>query len=261
MSKQSAIAFFSSLLICVFSAAAQASPLIGIGDCAGCQSWQSAIDSGNLQPVFSLTGEEFESYEDSLGSTNFALSSNIELFANPNVLDDFATSRDALVMSWDSELGTDLTIAAWEYVYDVDPDLTGTMIHFSALAPPGIWDLSIELIDINGRVRGWFVDGTTLVNGVWTNHWLDPSNPFAAGFIPGPIQDPLFDLTQVVKIRLDEAGMTTAIFAPPPVGGTIVGQWNAWDHLQVVPEPTTAMLLGLGLCLQLLARARRRSAR
>ncbi len=237
----------ASLASCSWASAPQASPLFGIGDCLGCQSWQSAITAGNIQPATSLTSEEDAFYTNSLGSTNFALSSNIELFANPNVEDDLLTARDALVMSWDSEPGTDLTIAAWEYVYDVDPDLTGTTIHFSALAPLGIWDLSIELIDINGRVRGWFVDGTTLVNGVWTNHWLDPSDPFAPGFLPGPVQDPLFDLTQVVKIRLDEAGMTTAIFPAPPPGGTIIGQWNAWDHLQVVPEPTSALLVGLGL--------------
>ena len=141
MAKYRTIAVLTSLTICAWAGALQASPLIGIGDCAGCQLWQSAIDAGNIQPVFSLTGEEFEFYEDSLGSTNFALSSNIELFANPNVLDDFATSRDSLVMSWDPEQGPDPKIAAWEYVYDVDPDLTGTTIHFSALEPPGIWEL------------------------------------------------------------------------------------------------------------------------
>jgi hypothetical protein len=103
-------------------------------------------------------------------------------------------------------------------------------------------------------VRGWFVDGTTLVNGIWTNHSLDPSNPFAPGFLPG-LNDPLFDLTQVVKIRLDEAGMTTAIFSAPPPGGSIIGQWNAWDSLQVIPEPGTGILLGLGL-LVLTARKR-----
>ena len=174
---------------------ASASPIFGIGDCLGCQSWQSAIDAGNIQAATTLTAEEDAFYFNSLGSSNFAISTNIELYANPNVEDDLFDGRDALVMNWEAEDGTDLTIAAWEYVYDVDPDLTGTTILLSALAPAGIWDLSIELIDTNGRVRGWFIDGTTLVNGVWTNYLLDPSDPNSPGFIPAPIPDPLFDLT------------------------------------------------------------------
>ncbi len=229
------------LMSCFWAAAAQASPLFGVGDCTGCVSWQDAIIAGNVVPAPSgLTAEEDAYYLDNLGSPNFAISSNIEVFANPVVVDGNATAKDSLVMSWEEEGGTDLTVAAWEYVYGVDPDLTDTLIEFSALAPTGIWDLSIELIDVNGRVRGWFIDGTTLVNNVWTTFELDPTDPNAPGFIPGPIQDPLFDITQVVRIRLDEAGMTATIFAPPPVGGAIVGQWNAWDHLIVKAKPQAA---------------------
>jgi len=119
----------------------------------------------------------------------------------------------------------------------------------TTLSPVGIWDLSIELIDINNRVRGWFIDGSTLNPGVWTNYSLDPSDPNSPGFIPGPIQDPLFDLTMVAKIRLDEAGMTSAMFIAPLSGGTVFanGQWNAWGNLQVIPEPGTGILIGLGL--------------
>ena len=237
------ICILAAVAVLAVPASAPASALFGVGDGPGFQSWQDAINDGRIQMGTDLTAEEDAFY--STQAANYAYTPNMELFAAGPVSDGF-NSFDSLVMAWDAAPGTDLTIAAWEYVYDVDPDLTGTTVSLSVLAPTGIWDLSIELIDINGRVRGWFVDGTGLIPDTWQTITLDPTQPIQAGFIPGPIQDPLFDITQVVRIRLDEAGMTTTTFSSPPPGGTIVGMWNAWNHLAVIPEPSTAMLLVAG---------------
>ncbi|MFV1996030.1 MAG: PEP-CTERM sorting domain-containing protein [Verrucomicrobiales bacterium] len=235
---------FASLLAFSLPAPADASPLISIGDGPGFTSWQDAINAGLIQPATGLTDEENAFYGSQV--SNYAYTPNMEVFNNLNVSDG-TISRDALVMSWDPEPGTDLTIAAWEYVYDIDPDLTGTTIKLSLLAPTSIWDFSIELIDANNRVRAWFVDMSGITNNVWQNISLDPTQQIQPGFIPGTIQDPLFDITQVTKIRLDEAGMTSAILTPPPPGGTIVGQWNAWNSLQVVPEPSRVILSLVGI--------------
>lgn len=238
--------------------AADASPLFGVGDCQGCMSWDAARAAGRVQQASAPTTMENQFY--ATQTPDYAYTSNMELFVNGNVEDNLGVSHEALVMSWqaaanidsDNNPDNDLTFAAWEYVYDVDPDLTGTLIEFSILFPPGIWDFSIELEDANGLVRGWFVD-PTIIPGLGFNVWhtlaLNPALLAPQGFIPGPIQDPGFDLTQVLKIRLDEAGMNTAVFPAPPAGGAIVGQWNAWNHLRVtaIPEPATPLLAGLAL--------------
>ena len=38
--------------------------------------------------------------------------------------------------------------------------------------------------------------------------------------------------------------MTVTVFPPPPVGGAIIGQWNAWDHLIVMEKPKASPALG-----------------
>jgi hypothetical protein len=224
-----------------------ASPLFSIGDCVGCMSWSDALASGRIQPAAGLTGPE-EAFYTGTGET-FSFSTP-ELFAQ-NVTDGDGDTFNALVMAWNNDQSVDLSISAWEYVYDVDPNLTGTLIELSLFYPPPMWDFSIELVDANGKVRGWFVD--VMAAGLVANQWhtitLNPGLLAPQGFIPGPIQDPGFDLTQVTKIRLDEAGMTTVTLTPPPPGGTIVGQWNAWNHLRVrpIPEPLTVTLMLVGL--------------
>ncbi len=139
---------FAPLLSFSLPTAAVASPLISVGDLPGAQSWDDAIAAGRIQPATGLTDEEDAFYSSQVPLYNFT--PNMELFTNPAVSDG-TDSFDALVMSWEPAPGTDLTVSAWEYVYDVDPDLTGTMIELSLLAPTGIWDFSIELIDDERR--------------------------------------------------------------------------------------------------------------
>jgi hypothetical protein len=244
------------VLVGVVAFPVQSGPLFGIGDCAGCQSWGSALAGPNVQVgATSLTPPE-TAFLTGTGET-FAYAQQVELF-NQSVSDGFE-SHDALVMSWQADPTRDLSLSSWEYVYDVDPDLTGTLISLSLYAPTGVWDFSIELIDINGFVRGWFVAFPPAVNNLWQTIVLDPTLLVPQGFIPGPIQDAGFDITQVTTIRLDEAGMTSAVFPVPPAGGSLGGpniMWNAWNHLQViaVPEPSLSGLLVFGAALLLFRR-------
>jgi len=200
------------------------------------------MTAGNVQPATSLNTPEFNFYSGT-GETF--------VYSQPELDNNTFAGKDSLVMLWDGDTGKDLAVAAWEYVYDVDPDLTGMLIEVSVFPNAGIWDFSVGLTDINGNSAEWFVAAPP--TGVWSVHVLDPSNP-GAGWIVGT-QDPLFDITQVVSIRLDEAGMTSVVFPPLPPGTStgIPGtpQWNAWDHLSVypIPEPGSAVLLLLGIAM------------
>jgi hypothetical protein len=165
-------------------------------------------------------------------------------------------------MSWDNGASSDvLTIAAWQYDYGIDPDLTGTVIDFTIYPPPGVWDVSLELIDASGNSRGWF---QSMQAHSWTAGSIRPDvaglqAPFNFFF-----ESPGFDITQVVAIRLDEAGVGGPVFTipPPPGAPTTLGAWNAWDSLIVrplVPEPhAVAIWLLLGACFGLVAGWRRR---
>ncbi len=219
-----------------------------------------------VQAADGLTGAAQEFYTQQ-GSPFELVDSNIEAIG-PVTLN--GQTHDALLMEWNpanmSAPPENLNIAAWEYVYGVDPDLRGTTIHFSVGVPgfppgtppplPPIWDISLELIDANGGSAGWFLPSPVFG---WTDYWIDPDNPMnQSGFLY--FEDPTlgFDLSQVVAIRLDEAGTTTMFPVNP--GGTAFWDWNVWNHLEVesdpiVPEPATASLALLGLSV--LVRRRR----
>jgi hypothetical protein len=83
-----------------------------------------------------------------------------------------------------------------------------------------------------------------------------PQGPFTVFF-----QDPLFDITQVAPIRLDEAGNSVTIPNPDSFGLPV---WNAWNHLTVspkVPEPGSLTLLALGIAGMAVITVRRRGAK
>ena len=235
----------------LIAGAAQALPLFSI-EAGG---WADEINAGRVQVAADpLSGAAGIFYNSTIGQNMFGVPvAAVQAALNVQLTPDFAISdgnkqEDALVMSWDNNPGDDvLNVAGWEYVYDVDPDLTGTRIRFSLLAPVGIWDFSLELFDIFGNSVGWFgVPPST----IWGNFLIDPGlfapqGPFTAFVTSGP-----FDITQVVRIRLSESsqGGVTFIDNPALVGQSIT-PWNAWNSLAVVPvpEPGTLALFGIGI--------------
>jgi hypothetical protein len=233
------------------ASAASASPLFAVGE-GSSVSWTDAIQSGNVIPVRpadGLTNAAQQFYAQQVASdpdlTNFQL---VQSALTPDILVEDGTGEmhQSLVMTWDNDAPADvLNIAAWEYVYDVDPDLTKTTIDFTLYPPPGIWDVSLELIDSNGFSRGWFDSGPA---NFWGAAWVRPDLASAQGF-DFFWNDPGFDITQVVAIRLDEAGMGGPVFPAPPVGAPPIPGWNAWDSLQVkpVPEPAAITLLAISV--------------
>lgn len=250
-----AIGFVGLLLPSV----AHAGPLFFVGEGSPIN-WADAIASNNVRPVDFASGPTFvaqQFYNDQVTSNGLNGVQYITPVLTPDVgISDGSQTHQSLVMSWD--LPTDpntLGVAAWEYVYDVDPDLTNTYLDFSLFAPPGVWDVSVELIDINGRSRGWFLNSPPQT---WQKITIDPDDASAQGFTAF-IDEPLFDITQVVIIRFDEAGMRSTPFPIDPTGSGLPA-WNAWNHVAVaVPEPSSLALVSMGI-LGLLVRRRRRNS-
>lgn len=242
-----------------------ASPIISIGE-GGDMTWQQALDNGG-----NLTLNRIEAANDLTSAAQAFYATQVppgqavpvqpDLFANNSVQDQNGEAHDSLVMQWDQNQDPNiLSVASWDFHYGVDPDLRNAKIHFSVLAPPGIWDISLELIDINGNSIGWFLPGNG--TGIWTEFWIKAYNWVDQDgflFFHGGGN---FELDKVVTIRLNESGMFQdfPVFdpaAPLGVGGSQQSIfWNAWNHLRVdIPEPGTLMLGILGLVLLFVRRA------
>lgn len=224
-------------------------------------SWQQAIAAGNIVP--STAGANLTD-----AALQFYLPQGVPLAVEAarltpdfdGVSDPQATVIDnTLVMSWDLPSNDALAIAWWDYRFDplgstpVNLGSGSSMIHFSVYPPRGVWDLSLELMDVNGRSRGWFRFGPA---NLWDTFWISPNlglqNPFSFYW-----SDPLFDITKVVAMRFNESGMQSQPFPIDPTTGLAVAAWNVWDSVKVeVPEPGTLVLIGLSLSLLGLAARR-----
>lgn len=234
---------------------ANASIIVNIGD-GRPTSWGDAVAAGNVVPANNLTWAADRFYSASTGGTQGASFAAIAPTLTPDlVVEDMnGTLRSSLVMTWNESSATapdPLSIASWDYAFLGEPvSLASTgsrhsMIHFSLLPPTGVWDVSLELIDADGRSRGWFRPGlgTPDITDLWGLFWLDLTLGDQDDFLS--FVEPGFDITRVVAIRFNEAGMRSAPFPLPPPGTTGLF-WNAWDSVTVeVPEPSSLTLIAL----------------
>jgi hypothetical protein len=159
-----------------------------------------------------------------------------------SVLSNFE-GKPGLLMEWEG-VENEYALAAWQYNYTLDPDLTGTILQFTIYPPIESMYVSLALIDDQDRMKIWdWHAGTTLNAGEDNLVTLNP-----AGDRQGAdswLMDADFDISSVVAIQFDEAGIWSDQFPISPSGSTLV--WNVWDDVQVVPEFCTMLLLGTGL--------------
>ncbi len=246
---------WSAVWVCVvgvglcMTPVADASPYFSIGH-GQAVDWAAASGSGgNVHPA--LPGQnvlDLLNGQLPMMGFNEAVAVQSQIAPLAALPDQNGTEFDSLVMEWDNTAGAGLLpVAGWEYEYDVDPDLSNAVIDFSLLAPPGIWDVYLELEDMAGLTRTWVLP-TVPQGGLWGNYAIQPGLAAAQGPFSLFLETPGFDVSTVLKIRLGEAGNSVTL--PNPLGGLPV--WNAWDHLTVrpiVPEPITSTLgvMGLGM--------------
>lgn len=223
-----------------------AGPFFRVGE--GGMSWTDAMQSGRVLAASGMAEAEIQYYQ----STGLAFEYNMPTLVPDVLASDGQQEHTSLQMSWaDASPGSDLSVAAWRFAYQDDPDLTGSLIKFSLLPPANVMGVSLTLIDANGFTRGWFL-GPVLPPippppPVWGNFTIDPSLVGPQGPFSGFVGNPLFDIKNVVGIQLDEAGRVQMLpVPPPPVPVPGMPLWNAWNHLEVVPEPSTLTALGIG---------------
>lgn len=247
--------FFAALSAAALSVPGTANAAL-IVDIPSGGSWASAIAGGYITPSQS---------SDSLTSSGqaFYLSQGVTPEATTAILTPDITvagQPNTLGMSWDGSNTNPavLPVAWWNYTFGgavsapVDMSTGSSKIMFTLYPPSGVWDVSLELIDVNGNSRGWF---WPMPNpDAWGGYTIFV-NQGAQGVFSNYFTDPGFDITQVVAIRLDESGRNIDF----PVSGPIPGfAWNAWDSLRVeVPEPADFGLFVLGLYTLSLAQRRR----
>jgi hypothetical protein len=217
-------------------------PILEIGGGTG-TSFSQAIQNGLIRPWDPGTVSGIaQNFYDTQGTTAFV---NSALTPDLDVMLGDVTHPGSLVMQWNPLMqGESLAVAA----FDLDLtqamgrtngiDLRGGSVHFWVGAPAGVWDLSVELMDKNGNWRGWF---RSMPPPDWSQQWINFDETDQDGWMF--YEDPGFDLWSVVGIRFDEAGSTSTTFpAPPPGAQPDFWDWNAFNHITLIPSPGATSL-------------------
>jgi len=224
-------------------------PILEIGGGTG-TTFGQAIQSGLIRPVDPATGGVAPTAQAFYATQGNAVFVPSTLTPDLDVELGGVTHPGSLVMQWNPLMqGEDLAVAA----FDVDlstmargtnpgVDLRGGSVHFWLGAPPGVWDVSVELLDANGNWRGWFRPGPPTN---WSQQWINFEEGDQDGWV---FQDtPGFDLWSVVAIRFDEAASLGMSFpVPPPGAQPDFWDWNAFNHITLVPAPGVGALLAFG---------------
>jgi MYXO-CTERM domain-containing protein len=162
-------------------------------------------------------------------------------------------------MAWGASDGVEAQrAAAWDYVYPTDPNLSGLTIDFSIFPPVYSTHFSLNLIDATGNYREWIWhagDPGEVPPGQWSTLKINPATGWSNWPTVAYFQHDAtgtFDLSSVQILRFNENIWSAPGFPPGPMGNVPPGWvWNAWNHVQVSPEPGTLIvwlaLAGLGL--------------
>ena len=234
-------------VMCVGGTSALAGPYFEIQSLAD---WQLALDKGNVIPMtperwdeymveWALYTEEGESYP----STTFLKATLYPYEGSMVPPDPDPDTAGGLVMAWgDGSLPDGSYASAWRYDYQVDPDLTNTVITLTVFPPNGIAQISFGIQDMNGNTRSWFWNvgpGQTIPWNVNTQVTIFPSQWGLNATVPpadGFMNNPGFDVTTAQFFVADENGVVVGGQVPiPPPGGPPVAVWNYWDDIVVRP--------------------------
>ncbi|HUW19927.1 MAG TPA: hypothetical protein VMW16_11555 [Sedimentisphaerales bacterium] len=179
---------------------------------------------------------------------NMYLEPNLYAYPGDPCPDVCQPPSPGLVMTWAGpSMPAGPYAAAWKLKYPSDPDLTNSIITVTVLPPcdPCITVVSFGMKDVNGFIRAWYWDvPAVLPCGIATTITIDTSipgvtaaNPVATSYM----NNPGFDITQVIELIFDENTFWLGGTAVPPPGSTIPRAWNYWYDLTVTPKPVKAI--------------------
>jgi len=234
------------------------------------QEWQTALGDGRITPVGEGGGGM--AYE-ILFRNEYP--SFVQVTPELMALTDSQSGGlgDGLLMHWgDPSINEESPqLAAWEYEFPLDPDLTGRTLNISivppgALPPAGLPPILSVALVLNDAAGGWAAwawnvtwppppPGGPLYAAQQNNIVLDPNIMGFQGASLFAVAPWSFDPKQTVSIQAAELAVGAAGWAafPPVPVVTGVKPWNYWGNLVIVPEPTeiaaitATLLLGLAL--------------
>jgi len=172
-------------------------------------------------------------------------------------IQDPGVDPPGLVMMWgeqDPLLKKSLS-SNWLWDYTADPDLTNTTIQITVTAPPFINVVSFGMRDVNGNIRAWYwnvgllatdpiqpnIPTTITINTALLG--VTAATPQATAYM----NNPAFDITQVLTFIFDENAIWVGGTPVPPPGQIDPRPWNYWQNLIVKPNPPLLHGLGVGI--------------
>jgi hypothetical protein len=218
------------------------------------QQWQRAMTQGQIGPLgFSAWDDYMQQWNQHLreGQTypdNTYLQPELSVWPGSCCPDDQLPSP-GLVMAWGSPtqlVENESYSGAWCYLYPIDPDLTNVTITITVFPPCGMNVVSFGMKDINGNIRAWYWNVAaapgpgTLQCGVGTTININTALTGTGAATPASasyMNNPLFDITQVIELIFDENNIWVAGTSVPPPGTTVPRPWNYWRDLIITPNP------------------------
>lgn len=247
-------------LLAIISCVAEAVPIFRVGS-GGTQNWtQAGTQVRAIDPAEGFTVPEQNFYNQrvsDLGLNGF-VRNQVRLSRDFNQPPSGPRGDLNLIASWVHPPDPrTLGVSSWQYTYNDDPDLSGLTVEFGPFAPSGVQDISITLIDMDGRARGWFQSEVDDDDDDWQEYVLDPEQG-AQGPFDFFFDEAGFDLTRVISLRLNMSGYADVPFDDPdPTTGELT-PWGAWNYLYVVPEPGSLLAILAGLAGLGIARGSRK---
>lgn len=210
--------------------------------------WEVAVQDGLVGPVeigeWNDYMQQWETYGDPcIYPDNVGLTPDFSAYpGNPCTSDNEPASAGA-VMAWAGPgIPTGVYGAGWKLKYPSDPDMTNTIVTVTVLPPcdPGISTVSFGMKEADGDIRAWYWDVPgTVPCGVATTITIDTSilgvnagTPVATSWM----NNPGFDITQVLELIFDENAIWLGGTSVPPPGTTVARAWNYWYDLTVTPK-------------------------
>lgn len=216
----------TSILIGSFALSAHSGPYIHL---TTYQEFIAAWNAGKIQPV-SMWNRSFESHYPGM-ETHFRI-------PNLAVMDQIpqAPGEAGVLMAWGSSSDNGLEIiAAWQYEFGLDPDLSGKVIHLCVFPPCNINTVSFAMKDANGLFKSWdwsVGPGQALPCSTQVCFYIDLDGGAGQAGATSYYMDPAFDIHNVTFLMFDENGVWVDSLPPDPAG---FGQrvWNYWKEIWI----------------------------